>query len=99
MVKPIRFDAKLLDNVDREIRSVFDGGRVLTPDEVRGKEATLREALASKGWPRLNSCRGKVFFALDNEGKLRDLYLDGHSTLEGRMMFATVDPNHPAQVG
>ncbi len=96
MVKPIPFDAKLLDDVDREIRSVFDGGRVLTPDEVRGKEATLREALASKGWPRLSSCRGKVFFALDNEGKLRDLYLEGHNALEGRMMFATVEPNHPA---
>lgn len=35
-------------------------------------------------------------FALDNEGALRDRYLDGHPALEDRVMFVTADrPNAP----
>ena len=35
-------------------------------------------------------------FALDNEDKVRDLYLEGHPALEGRLMFASVAETHPA---
>ena len=35
-------------------------------------------------------------FALDNENRLRDLYLKGHPALKGRLLFASVDPSHPA---
>jgi hypothetical protein len=37
-----------------------------------------------------------MIFALDNTGAVRDRYLDGHSALEGRMMFASVNRDHPA---
>jgi hypothetical protein len=37
-----------------------------------------------------------VMFALDNEGKVRDRYLEGHPALEGRVMFASVARDHPA---
>jgi hypothetical protein len=35
-------------------------------------------------------------FALDNEGSVRDRYLEGHSALRDRLMFATVKPDDPA---
>jgi hypothetical protein len=35
-------------------------------------------------------------FALDNEGAIRDLYLADRPSLEGRLMFASVDPESPA---
>jgi hypothetical protein len=35
-------------------------------------------------------------FALDNENKLRDLYLEGHPALRDRPMFVSVAPDHPA---
>ena len=35
-------------------------------------------------------------FALDNEGAVRDRYIEGHSALKDRVMFATVTPEHPA---
>ena len=35
-------------------------------------------------------------FALDNEDALRDLYLDGHPALRGRLLFASVAEPHPA---
>ena len=44
----------------------------------------------------LDQVRGLVMFALDNEGSLRDLYLEGHPALRGRIMFTTVVPTHSA---
>ena len=35
-------------------------------------------------------------FALDNEGAVRDRYLEGHPALKDRVMFVTVAPEHPA---
>jgi hypothetical protein len=35
-------------------------------------------------------------FALDNEGALMEKYLEEHSGLEGRVMFASVSESHPA---
>jgi hypothetical protein len=94
--KPIPFTARELDQVDAEILSVFPREEILTPDRVRGSAATLPEALKTNGWPTLEAVRGLVLFALDNEGTVRDLYLEGHAALRGRIMFATVAPTHPA---
>ena len=96
LTKPIPFDQKLVDAIDEEILSVFDRSEILTPDDVRGTFKTLPEAIQAKGWPTLDSARGKVFFGLDNENHTRDLYLKDHPNLQGRLMFATVDEGHPA---
>lgn len=82
--------------MDAEILSVFRKSEMLTPDRVRGKFASLPEAIKAQGWPKLDQVRGLVMFALDNEGKVRDRYLDGHPALEGRMLFASVAPASPA---
>jgi pimeloyl-ACP methyl ester carboxylesterase len=94
--RPVRFGKDELDSVDAEILSVFSRGEILAPDDVRGSSETLPEALKSRGWPSLDSARGKVMFALDNEGALRDLYLEGHPALRGRLLFTTVAPEHSA---
>lgn len=95
--KPVPFDAAGLDAVDAAIRSVFGPGQLLTPDDLRGDFATLPQAIQTRGWPTLDAVRGKVLFALDNEGALRDLYLAGHPALRGRVMFATAPTvDHPA---
>ena len=72
------------------------GTEILTPDRVRGRFATLPEAIRAEGWPALNAVRGLVLFALDNEGAVRDRYVLGHTALKDRMMFVTVTPEHPA---
>jgi hypothetical protein len=91
-VVPIPFGAAELDTVDAEIRSVFSAEQLITPDDVRGTHATLREAIRTDGWPTLAASRGKVLFCLDNEGR-RNLYLQGHPSLRGRVMFT------PASLG
>ena len=94
--RPIPFDRAGLDAVDAEIRSVFGADEIVTPDLVRGDSETLRGALRSRGWPTLDSVRGRVLFALDNEGETRDLYLADHPSLRGRAMFAAVEPDQAA---
>lgn len=84
-----------LDALDTEIRSVFGSGEVITPDVVRGSHRTLREAvLSGKGWPDLEKARGKVMFVFDQE-RVTPMYVDGHPSLRGRMIFTNADPEAP----
>jgi hypothetical protein len=86
-----RFDAASLDRLDELLRSVFPAARRITPDEVRGTAPTLREAVEKGGWPTLAASRGRVFFILHDNGKLRDFYTQGHPSLRGRAMFVRSD--------
>jgi hypothetical protein len=94
--RPAKFGPAELDGVDAEILSVFDRSEILTPDRVRGRFATLPDAVRAQGWPVLDDVRGLVLFALDNDGALRDRYLEGHPALRGRLMFTSVASSHPA---
>jgi hypothetical protein len=85
------FDAASLDRLDELLRSVFPPARCITPDDVRGSAPTLREAVEKGGWPTLAASRGKVFFILHEEGKLRDAYVKDHPSLRGRVMFVRSD--------
>lgn len=93
---PHRFGAAELDSIDAEILSVFQADEIIKPDDVRGSHETLRDAIAQQGWPRLDEVRGKVIFALDNGGRIRDGYLEGHPSLRGRLLFVSVDADHEA---
>lgn len=94
-VEPLPFDAALLDGIDTEIRSVFPTRQLITPDDVRGSRPTLEEAVLQRGWPRLYETRGKFFFALINRGATRDLYVQDHASLAGRVMFVNSDRGRP----
>jgi hypothetical protein len=91
-VDPEPFDAAALDSVDADVRSVFDEDHLLTPDDVRGDHDTLEEAVLTDGWPTLRESRGKVMFLMDNSGEKRDLYRDGHPSLEDRVLFTNGVP-------
>ncbi len=84
-VKPFGKDA--LDLLDRDILSVFPRERVVTPDEVRGTHATLREGAMAGGWPTLGEARGRVMFVIDDAPPRWKHYADGHPSLKGRVAF------------
>ena len=94
--RPVPFGKDEINSVDAEILSVFQKSEILTPDRVRGTFASLPESIKSHGWPALEDVRGSVMFALDNEGAIRDRYLQGHAALKDRIMFATVARDDPA---
>jgi Phosphoinositide phospholipase C, Ca2+-dependent len=95
-VQPVRVGAAELRALDSEIKSVFDEDSVVTPDRVRGKRATLSEAIQSDGWPVLRAARGKILFALANTDEHRTDYLAGNPSLEGRMLFVSSTPGEPS---
>ncbi|MEC9071160.1 MAG: Ca2+-dependent phosphoinositide-specific phospholipase C, partial [Myxococcota bacterium] len=74
--------------VDQAILSVWPEERIVTPDFVRGEHPDLLTALSTDGWPTLGETRGKAMFISLDEGGFRDKYLEGHPTLEDRVMFA-----------
>jgi hypothetical protein len=81
------FDAAAMDEIDREIRSVFPERELITPDKVQGRFPTLRDAVHAGAWPKLKAARGKVMFALDESPEVVALYRGARKSLEGRACF------------
>jgi hypothetical protein len=89
---PVPITAESLEALDAEIRSVMKPRDLITPDQVRGKHATVEAAVLANGWPTLDDARGRFVFLLDQR---RDQYLAGHPNLEGRVMFPASTPGQP----
>jgi hypothetical protein len=86
-VKLLAFDAKAMDAVDAEIRSVFKPNELITPDKVQGKHKTLRDAVLAGAWPKLKVARGKFMFAIDEGPDVVAVYRGARKSLEGRVCF------------
>lgn len=93
--KPLVFDAAALQNVDDEIRSILPEEKLITPDLVRGKRATLEEAVLKDGWPKLNAVKGKFLFVLDESDPKMDLYLQKFPGLKGAALFVNAEEGNP----
>lgn len=94
MTTPEPLTAATFDALDAEIRSVFAPSEMIVPDDVRGRHRTLEEAILTGGWPALEKCRGKVIFLLDQR-RVGPLYLKGHPSLHGRVLFTNAVPGRP----
>ncbi len=92
--QPVPFTPGLFDALDSEIRSVFAPDEMITPDQVRGSYLTLDEAARADNWPTLASARGKVIFLMDQR-KMGPMYLAGHTSLKGRILFTNAVPGEP----
>jgi len=91
---PEKFTAASFDALDAEIRSVFAPNEMITPDQVRGKHATLEEAVLHHEWPTLDAARGKVMFLMDQR-PVGPVYLEGHPSLRNRVIFTNAEPGQP----
>lgn len=89
------FNPEILDELDDTLRASFDEGQILLPDDVRVEGYTLEESILNNGWPRLQDVRGKIMFIMLPSKAFRDMYLDGHESLKGRVMFAASTPGQP----
>lgn len=88
------FTSAAFDALDAEIRSVFPPSELITPDDVRGSYPTLNAAVLAGNWPTLAASRGKVIFLMDQR-PAGPLYLDGHPSLRGRVLFTNAEPGQP----
>ncbi len=94
ITEPEPFTSSTFDALDAEIRSVFPPDEIITPDDVRGKYETLNQAILSGNWPTLSSARGKVIFLMDQR-PVGPIYLAGHPSLRGRVLFTNAEPGQP----
>ncbi|MGD0445914.1 MAG: phosphatidylinositol-specific phospholipase C1-like protein [Edaphobacter sp.] len=94
LTEPEPFTSSTFDALDAEIRSVFAPNEIITPDDVRGQYNTLNEAVLAGNWPTLASSRGKVVFLLDQR-PVGPVYLAGHPSLRGRVLFTNSEPGEP----
>jgi hypothetical protein len=94
LTEPEPFTSATFDSLDAEIRSVFPASEIVTPDDVRGHFETLNQAVLAGNWPSLASARGKVVFLMDQRA-VGPVYLDGHPSLRGRVVFTNAEPGEP----
>ena len=92
---PLPFGPIALDTIDAEIRSVFPDQQLILPETVRGDAVTLELGVLTNGWPLLSEARGKILFALDNGGEILERYIEGHPSLDGRVLFTNSPPGTP----
>lgn len=92
---PEAFTPQLFDEADGVIRKFLGTDKLITPDMVRGKYATLEEAVLKGNWPDLKHAKGKFFFLLDDSKKKMQMYMEGHPSLKGRVAFVNAQPGTP----
>lgn len=89
------FTSQIFDEMDKTIINGLGADKLITPDMVRGKYKTLEAAVLKGNWPKLKDARGKFMFILDNSGKKRDVYMEGHPSLKNRVVFINAEPGTP----
>jgi Phosphoinositide phospholipase C, Ca2+-dependent len=94
LTEPESFTSSTFDALDAEIRSVFPSNEIITPDDVRGHYETLNDAVLAGNWPSLTSARGKIVFLMDQR-PVGPVYLVGHPSLRGRVIFTNSEPGEP----
>jgi len=92
---PEPFTPAVFNALDQEILDNLGADKVITPDQVRGKYATLESAVLHRSWPTLRAAQGKFVFVLDELGEKRATYIQGHPSLKGRVLFADAEPGTP----
>jgi hypothetical protein len=94
-VKVLPWGKDAFERMDADVRTIFAGAQLITPDDVRGDHATLREAVMAGSWPKLGAARGKIMFAIDLSPEDNAPYAQGHPSLQGRVAFMTTFPEAP----
>lgn len=85
-VKAEAWDEENVAAIEKEILKVFTREEILTPDEVRNGQNTLRDGLMKTGWPTVGESRGKVMFMFDQEN-ISESYRGANKSLYGKLIF------------
>lgn len=94
-VTPLHFTKRTFRRLDHVFIKYLGRKNMLIPSQIKGDYPTLRDAVLHGNWPTVAATRGKFIFILDAVGEKRRLYLAGHPSLKGRVMFANVSKEKP----
>lgn len=95
LTSPEPFTPEVYDQLDKALIAGLGKEHLLTPDMVRGKYRTLEEAVLNDNWPTVKAAGGRFAFILDASPASRDVYIAGHPSLKGRVIFTNSDPGTP----
>lgn len=83
------------DAFDEMVLSVFSEDQLVTPADVQGDAATLREAVLAHGFPTLGETRGKILFYINERAGFHDAYTRGGADITGRVAFPQSNADEP----
>ena len=89
------FDAAAWDALDKEILSVFPKEALITPADIQGSHANVREAVLANDWPTLGKARGRVMFVILASRQSTEPYRNGPGGIAARPMFVRATSNDP----
>ena len=92
---PEKFTTAVFDRLDKELLDNLGRRYLFTPDDIRGRYPTLEKAVLDHRWPTMKAARGKFFFILDESGEHRAAYIEGHPSLQGRVLFTDSPEGEP----
>lgn len=73
--------------LEAELHAAFPEEIVVTPRDVRGTSATLREAVTGTGWPTLGEVRGRTMFLFDCDREVCLRYVGTDTNLDAHWIF------------
>jgi len=79
-----KWSPEALLEVDRLIAEIM-GSRIITPSELTGDAASVRDAVIDEGWPELSESRGKFFFVFHESES--DVFNSEYFEHEDRVSF------------
>lgn len=94
-VVPEKFIAKTFDALEDDVKKYLGTSKIIKPSDIQGNYSTLENAVLKANWPKLKEARGKFIFILDEEGAKREMFINHHPSLTGRIMFVNALPNTP----
>lgn len=78
--------ADYLNELDKLLRSTF-GEKLLTPADMMGEYASLKEMREANAWKTLEACEGRVMFLLHPTGIASDKYISQDESIKTQAMF------------
>lgn len=92
---PQKFTSSTYDSLDQEIITYLGQDNLITPDIVKGKYATLENAVVRNNWPLIENVKGRFLFVLDESPNKIKTYIEGHPSLAGRILFTNSKKQTP----
>ncbi|WPV64890.1 phosphatidylinositol-specific phospholipase C1-like protein [Chitinophaga sp. LS1] len=93
--KPEPFTPAVYERLDKEIIDYLGKDKLITPDDIRGKDKTLEAAVLKGHWPTVGQAKGKFIFILDEKDPKMSDYMQGHPSLKGRVLFVNAPAGKP----
>ncbi len=94
-VGSLPFEDEAWARLHAEIEAVFPPAQLLRPAEVQGTYASVNAAVRARGWPAIDSLRGRIIFLLLDDPNKQDQYARYTASSVPPLLFVSRAENDP----